>query len=526
MRFGQYLKIKPHHPSTRTLLLIAGPLIAFLMIEFLHLDPANPNVTMMAAVAVWMALWWMTEVVPLAATALIPAVMFPFLEIMPENKVAPMYFNSTILLFLGGMMIALAMERWNLHKRFALVVIRFVGLSPARLMLGFVVATAFLSAWISNTATAMMMLPIAMAVVKKLEEEGEDSARGLNKFTIGLLLSIAFAASIGGFATLVGTPPNLAFAEIFKISFPHAPEISFARWLLFAMPLSLVMLVLAWLFLAHRYCRHMDSSPTKTGVFMQQLKELGPMSIQEKSVMAVFLMTAVLWMTRSTINLGSFTFNGWGSLFQLTDAAGKVTSFVNDGTVAITMALLLFVIPTPDKVNGKRVMLMQAPDLKPLPIGIILLFGGGFALAGGFKASGLSAWCGDQLTGLAGLPPVLLVAAICLVMVAVTNLTSNTATTQMVLPILVTMGVAVNVNPLLLMVPATLAASCAFMLPAATPPNAIVFGSERLSVKDMATAGMGLNLIAVVLVVVAIFTVGNLVLGIDPAVMPEWALKH
>ncbi|MBN2082881.1 SLC13/DASS family transporter [bacterium] len=500
--------------------LLAGPVSAWLIIQFTNLDPDQPAVTRMAAIAVWMALWWITEVVPLAATALIPAVMFPILGIMPENDVGPMYFNSTIMLFLGGMIIALAMERWNLHKRIALLLIRMIGLGPGRLTLGFMVATCFLSAWISNTATAMMMLPIALAVIAKLEEAGGENQPGLKQFEVGLLLAIAYAASIGGMATLVGTPPNLAFTEIYKISFGHAPEISFTKWALFGMPFSLTLLFLSWLWLRFMYCRKYKGATHKTGVFREELKALGAMSYEEQLVAWIFGLTAVLWMTRGAITIGSFTFPGWGFLFQSVAESGKVISYVSDGTVAVTMAVLLFMIPTRRPHRG---MLVGSEQLQKLPWGVLLLFGGGFALAGGFKSSGLSQWCGEYMTALAGLPPLVVVLAVVVGMVLLTNLTSNTASTQMILPIMVTLAVAIQVNPLLLMIPATLAASTAYMLPAATPPNAIIFGSNRVSVAEMSRAGLALSVVSVVLIIVAIVTLGPLVFGIDLSVMPEWA---
>lgn len=514
MHFGYAFGVRRRHIA----LLLLGPVVAAAMMIFLDLKPGHPEVTAMAAVALWMAIWWVTEVLPLAATALIPAVMFPLLGIMPEIDVASKYFNSTIMLFLGGMIIALAMEKWDLHKRIALVLIRFVGLGPGRLTLGFMIATCFLSAWVSNTATAMMMLPIALAVISKLEEEGDSP--GLRRFEVGLLLSIAFAASVGGLATLVGTPPNLAFIEIYNISFPQAPEISFSRWSLFAMPFSLAFLALIWLYIRWAYCRHFKGATGKTGVFLEELKALGPMSIEERAVGIIFALTAVLWMTRSSMEFGSFTFPGWGGLFQHVDAAGNVVAYANDGTVAVTMAVVLFLIPTAKPHHG---MLVTAKELARLPWGILLLFGGGFALAGGFQASGLSAWCGEYLTSLSGMPTILMVFAIVILMAFLTNLTSNTASTQMILPVLVTLAIAIQVNPLLLMIPATLAASCAFMMPAATPPNAIVFGSNRLTVAQMSQAGIVLNIIAVVLIVVAMLTLGRWVFGIDMLVMPEWA---
>ncbi|HES58456.1 MAG TPA: SLC13/DASS family transporter, partial [Firmicutes bacterium] len=261
--------------DARTAALLAGPLIAVLLAAFADLEPAQPAVTRMAAVALWMAIWWITEAVPLAVTALLPVALFPLLSIMSTKQVAPLYFNSIIFLFIGGFIIALAMQRCDLHKRIALHIIRVMGLSPGRLLLGFMVATAFLSMWISNTATTMMMVPIALAVIIRMEQLAETGGR--SHYAVGLLLAVAYAASIGGIATLVGTPPNLSFARIFAISFEQAPEVSFSQWIIFALPLSLVMLVLTWLFLRRMYAPA-TSGLTNRSIFDSELRALGRMT--------------------------------------------------------------------------------------------------------------------------------------------------------------------------------------------------------------------------------------------------------
>ena len=494
--------------------LFAGPAAFLVILLFLDLVPGEPVVTRMAAVAVWMAVWWITEAVPLAATALLPVPLYPLLSIMPGKQVAPVYFNSVIFLFLGGFIIALAMERWNLHKRIALHIVMLVGVSSSRLVLGFMLATAFMSMWISNTATTMMMVPIALAVVLKLEELAEGEQRGRSRFAVGLLLAIAYAASIGGIATLVGTPPNLSFVRIFALTFEGAPEISFAQWLLFALPLTVVMLAVAWLLLTRMYRSSPGGQSIGRTVFREELRALGPISRPEIGVLIIFVLTAVLWLTRSDLTIGQVQLTGWASALGL-------KGFVDDGTVAIALALMLFLIPS-GKGTGER--LMNWVEARKLPWGIVLLFGGGFALASGFKESGLSIWCGERLAGLAGLSPVLLVLSIALIITFLTELTSNTATTEMILPIMAATAVSIGVNPLLLMVPATLSASCAFMLPVATPPNAIVFGSDRITIRDMARTGLVLNLVGAVLITIAMLTLGRWVLGIDLSVMPDWAV--
>lgn len=496
--------------SRRSLLqlasLAAGPLVALAILLLADLDPARPAVTATAAVAAWMALWWITEAIPLAATALLPVVLFPLLGIQSGRDVAPTYFNHIIFLFLGGFVVALAIERWGLHRRIALRILMVFGTGSGGLLGGFMAAGAFLSMWISNTATTMMMVPIVMAVVAELEE-GEEAAgrskRGIH--AIALLLGVAYASSIGGTATLVGTPPNPLFAQVYEISFPEAPEISFARWMLFALPLSLVMLALSWVYLRWTLLRAVPGRIDRS-LLRGRLEALGPMSREEKSVAAVFLALALLWVTRVDLELGALTLQGWGDLLP---HGGWLT----DGSVAVAMALLLFVLPA--RAEGSK-RLMDWRGAQRLPWGIVLLFGGGFALAAGFRESGLSAWVGERLAGASELPLFAVVFVICVVVTFLTELTSNTATAQILLPVLAALAVSMDVPPLLLMVPATISCSFAFMLPVATPPNAIVFGTERLRVLDMARVGLALNLIGALAITVVMWTLGRFVFGIAP----------
>ncbi len=487
--------------------LIAGPVLAFALLVFFDLEPGRPAVTRTAAVALLMAVWWMTEAVPLAATALLPVVLFPLLGIMDGKKVAPIYFNHVIFLFIGGFMVALAMQRWNLHRRIALRVLLWCGVRPRRILLGFMVSTAFLSMWISNTATTMMMVPIVLAVVLKLEE-GE--ARG--RFATGLFLGVAYSASIGGVATLVGTPPNLSFARILNIQFPDAPEISFAGWFVFAFPISVLFLIVAWLLLSYLHAGGRHAKTFDQSVLRDQYRALGPLSYEEAVVLADFVLLALLWLFRNEIRIGDAVIPGWSGLFP----SG---SFLNDGTVAMGMALLLFLIPARSDSAEK---ILDRKTVSKLPWHIVLLFGGGFALATGFKDSGLSMWFGHRLAGLSALHPMLLVAILCLMITFLTELTSNTATAEMFLPILAALGVAIQVDPLLLMIPGTLSCSFAFMLPVATPPNAIVFGTDRVRMTDMVRVGLILNLTGVAIVVGAIYALGGSALGIESTGLPDW----
>lgn len=498
-------------PRSRWMVLLAGPLSALLVLFALDLEPGRPEVTRTAAVAVWMATWWMTEAVPLAVTALLPVVLFPTLGIMSGKAVAPLYFNQIIFLFLGGFMVALAMERWSLHKRIALRVLRVFGSDPRGMLLGFMAATAFLSMWISNTATTMMMVPIAVAVIVKLEDSlGPGPARAP---ATGLLMGVAYGASLGGIATLVGTPPNLFFAQIFTSTFPDAPEISFVAWMSFALPLSLVFLVVAWSFLSLVFMRGAPRASVDGHAFREQHAALGPMSYEEKIVLADFALLAALWLTRADVELAGVTLPGWSRLFAN-------PGFVGDGTVAVGLALPLFALPSRQR-PGHRVL--DWATARRLPWGIVLLFGGGFALAAGFEASGLSRWVGDQLRLAGSLHPLLVVAAVCLAITFLTELTSNTATAEILLPILATLAVSIGLNPLMMMIPATLSCSLAFMLPVATPPNAIVFGTSRLRIADMARVGVVLNLAGAVLVTLGAWTLIRLAFAVDLAELPAWA---
>lgn len=491
--------------------LIIAPLISVSLILFADLEPGNPNVTYTFAIAVLMAIWWITEAIPMAATAMLPVALFPLLGVVDGKTISSMYFNYLIFLFLGGFLMALAMERWDLHRRIAIKVLMFFGVSPGRILMGFMFATAFLSMWMSNTATTMLMIPIALSIVYKLEEiVGETEMR---PYSIGLLLGIAYSASIGGIATLVGTPPNLSFARISNIIFPEMPEITFANWLIFAIWISVLIFIAAWLLLYFMYRPRTPWKGVNRKEFKKEYQLLGKAKPEEKIVFVLFVIMALLWVFRSGFQIGSVDIPGWAQLF------GN-PGFINDGTVAIAVASLLFMIPS--KTNkGERIMDWETANR--LPWHIVLLFGGGFALAKGFVVSGLSLWFGEELSGLAGTDPMLLTSAVVAMMSFLTELTSNTASTEMILPILAGMAVSIKVNPLLLMIPGTLAASLAFMLPVATPPNAIIFGTGRLHVIDMAKTGLLLNLAGIIFTTLVTYFWGTMVFGIDVGSFPDWA---
>ncbi len=503
--------IKSKSSKTQQIALIAAPLLSLVIILFTDLDPQNKSVTYCFAIALLMAIWWITEAIPLAVTALLPVALFPLFGVVDGKTISAMYFNHLIFLFIGGFLMAFAMERWNLHKRIALRILILFGISPGRILLGFMLATSFLSMWMSNTATAMMMVPIALSIILKLEEN--LGRKKIKRYSIGLLLGIAYSASIGGIATLVGTPPNLSFARIVSIIFPEMTEISFADWFIFAIPVAVLLFVLAWLLLFLMYKPKKSWKKIHINEFREEYSALGKAKPEEKIVLTLFIILAFLWIFRSGFNIQNFVVPGWSKLF-------KNPSYINDGTIAIFIAVLLFIIPSKSE-KGERIMNWETA--RKIPWNIVLLFGGGFALAQGFVESGLSVWFGEQLAGLANVEPIVLTTANVTMMSFLTELTSNTATTEMILPILAGLSTTIEVNPLLLMIPATLAASLAFMLPVATPPNAIVFGTNRIRVKDMVKTGILLNIAGIIVATLMMYFWGILVFDIDVSVFPDWA---
>lgn len=460
----------------------------------------EPPAWRMLGVAAWMAVWWMGEVIPLAGTALLPMVLFPLCEILSSGATAREYGNHLVYLFLGGFLIAIAMERWELHRRIALQVLLAFGTKTRRLLTGFALTVALLSMWISNTSTALMILPVAMAVVRHLARHApaglspSDCERELGPV---FMLTVAYAASAGGIATLVGTPPNIVLAGAISELVQGAPTLSFARWMLLGVPASagLLLLVLWWVprLAASRPLSDFDSEEAAGSVLRDELDAMGPMTRPERGVLAVFLSTVFLWLTRSPLSIGALTIPGWSNLFP---SPGDL----HDATVAIAAGVVLMAARARPR-EGEAVPLLDwETAAAKLPWGVLLLFGGGFALAKGFSDTGLSAWIGDQLAGMAGAPLPLLILGVCLVTTFLTELTSNTATSTILMPVLAATAVAVGVPAPALMIPAALSASCAFMLPVATPPNAIVFGSGWVTIRQMSRVGLAMNLSGAVVI--------------------------
>ena len=482
--------------------------IFFIAIVFIgDFDPAKPQLNTMAAIAVLMATLWITESIPLAATSLIPLIFFPITGLLSTEEVASSYINSIIFLFLGGFLIAIAMEEWELHKRIALRIIMFFGGSPVSIIIGFMVSGAFLSMWISNTATALMLLPIGIAVIQRLETEfGKEKA---GKFAVPILLSIAYACSIGGVATLIGTPPNLVMVKMLKVIFPEAPEITFSNWIFLGLPVSLIMLAFVAILLTKVLFKFDKCVRLEKEFVQDEYRKLGKFSFEEKAVSFIFICTALFWIFRSNIVLGTLKMPGWSNLLPKSE-------FINDGTVAITMAFILFLIPA--KTNKKS--LLDASAFSKVPWGIILLFGGGFALAKGFSSTGLSDFLGHQLSGLSAIPPVFIILSTALLVTFLTELTSNTALTQTILPIVASVSITLGLNPLLLMFTTALSASMAFMLPVATPPNTIIFASGKIKSSEMAKTGLLLNLIGALVISISVYFLGDFIFGVNT--FPVW----
>jgi sodium-dependent dicarboxylate transporter 2/3/5 len=372
-------------------------------------------------------------------------------------------------------------------------------------------ATAFMSMWISNTATAIMMLPIALAIICKLEDEfGKERT---HNFSVTLMIAIAYACSLGGICTLIGTPPNLALIRILKITFPESPSIGFGTWMLLAIPIAMIMLSFSAFFLTKVFFRYDKNLTIDKNFIREEYSSLGKISFEESVVGLIFFVTAMLWIFRVDMNLGFVNIPGWERLFSF-------SKYLNDGTMAIAMALLLFIIPAKSGTNQRKTIL-DATVFNKVPWGIILLFGGGFALAEGFTSTGLSKFIGLKLQTITDFSPLIIVAAVALAITFLTELTSNTAVTQMILPIMASVAIAAQINPLLLMITATISASMAFMLPVATPPNTIVFASERIRIIDMAKVGFVMNLLGVVVISLLVYLIGTILFGLNE--FPLWA---
>ena len=492
---------------------LVGGLAAALLVYFIMPGDVEHAARLTAATAVLMAVWWMSEALPIPATALVPLVIFPVLGDASVNDIGASYGNNIIFLFMGGFLIALAMQRWNLHRRIALVTVRAMGTNPSMVVLGFMVATGFISMWVSNTATAVMMIPIGVSVlmlVAKLstEIEGPEGMEGQDadqmdmqsdevkasviksNFGTALMLGIAYAASIGSLGTIIGTPPNTLLVGYLAEN--HDIQIGFGQWMVVGMPIAIVFMIICWWLLTKvLYKPEITEIPGGRDLMTQEIRKLGHMSQGEMRVLGMFLLAAVSWVSIPLI---------WPDSTPISDAG-----------IAMTIAILLFVLPAG---AARGVRLLDWETAKDVPWGVLILFGGGLALSGQFGSSGLTEWIGEVTSGVGGLPVVLVVVIITAGIIFLTELTSNTATAATFLPIAGGIAIGIGIDPMLLAIPVALAATCAFMLPVATPPNAIAYGSGYVTIPQMAKAGLWLNLIGIVLITATTMTLAVWVFSI------------
>lgn len=475
-------------------------LTCFLLFLFPETLPDNlpPKAIAMLGVTLIMSVFWLAETIPIAATSIIPLFLLPLLGIVPAEQVATAYGSDIVLLLMTGFFIATAIEKWNLHRRIALNIIKIVGTKPEGLILGFMLGTAALSMWISNTATTLMMLPIAVATIEQTVKANPDIDV---KKTLGtsLMLGIAYGANIGGIGTPIGTPPNLIFLAQIKAIFPDISPITFFQWLIVGIPTVLIFVILSWLYLTkvgYPIPKEFKLSG-EAEIIEAELKELGPISLEEKYVAILFALTAFLWVFRSDIAMGNFTIIGWSSYLGVSD-------FVTDSTVGALISVIMFLIAVKND-EGETRHLLDWENAVKIPWDLLLLLGGGLAISQGFLASGLSAFMGDNLQDfLPKLPLLLMAIAVCIVVNILTEFISNTALTSLVMPILAIAAGTIDINPEILMLPAAIAASFAFMLPVATPPNAIVYSENYFPIGTMAKTGFAVNIIGLILLVLII----------------------
>ena len=459
--------------KTKLLGLVLGPVSFILILFFFRPEGFSVQANAVLASTIWIAIWWITEAIPIAVTALLPLVLFPLSGGLDLSSTSGAFGHKYVFLYMGGFIIAIAIEKWNLHRRIALNIINLIGSDIRKIILGFMMATAFLSMWISNTATAVMMLPIGLAIIKQLQDNPDTVEDENQTFGKALMLAIAYSASIGGVATLIGTPPNLVLAGVILDTYGY--EITFMQWFAFGLPISVILIFICWKYLTkYAFSFKQKSFPGGKQEIQRLLSSLGRITYEEKVVALVFALTAFCWITRSV-------------LLQ------KLLPALDDTIIAIFFAIVLFLIPS--KKKGEQ--LINWEEAVKMPWGIILLFGGGMALAKGFESSGLAEWIGGQMTTLSGLPILILILVLIASVNFLTEITSNLATTAMLLPVLAPMALTIDVHPFVLMVGAAVAALCAFMLPVATPPNAVVFGSGYLRIPDMVGKGLFMNIISI-----------------------------
>ncbi|QUX29375.1 SLC13/DASS family transporter [Nocardiopsis akebiae] len=490
----------PGYTPARVTGLVLGPLLFVLTLVFFEPEGLSSAGRAVLATTLWVATWWITEAIPIPATSLLPVALLPLTGALEGDAVVAAYGNDIIFLFLGGFSLAIAMEKWNLHQRIALSIVAAIGTSPRRIVLGFMVATGFLSMWVSNTAATMMMIPVGLAVVYQASRSlrGGEFADDLPRFEKSVVFGIGYAATIGGLGTLIGTPPLAVLSATAGELFGES--VSFGGWMLFGVPIAVVLLALAWFYLTGVKLRvRFKQLPGGREIIREERRSLGRMSTEEKLVLGVFLGTAFMWVTRSFL---------WEGLLP----------GISDGVIAIVATVVLFTLPTR---GAGEPRILRWEDSKKIPWGILLLFGGGLAIAAGFVDTGLSAWIGEQLRVLDGVDVILTVVIATALVLFLTEITSNAATATMILPVMAALAVSLNIHPYALMVPCAMAANCAFMLPVGTPPNAIMFGTGRVTIMEMVRSGFWLNLIALALVVAGTLFLLPALWGIDLMTLPS-----
>ncbi|GAA4476772.1 SLC13 family permease [Enteractinococcus fodinae] len=454
--------------------LVLGPLLFAVFFFIPAITDLEDAPRAVLAVTLWVGTWWITEPIPIPATSLLPIILLPVTGGTDQETATTAYGDPIVFMYLGGFIIAMAIQRWGLHRRIAMTIIQMVGTSGSRIMLGVILACAFLSMWISNAATALMMLPIGLALVEEVRERELYDEKSFKRFATGLMLSIAYASTIGGLATLIGSVPNAVFAAQASILLDQ--EVTFASWMLFAGPMTLMMLLVLYLLFTRVLFKVSMQVDTPPDFVKEELKKLGPISYEEKVVLAVFATVGTLWISSGFIP----------EEFRLSDT-----------TISILGAAIMFLIPAREREGGGGVLVWQ--DLIDLPWGILLLFGGGLSLAAAFEDSDLTSWFGDLLEGLDVLPYALIIIALAAIILFMTEIMSNTAVSNMLIPVAAGMALAMGVDPYSIMALVAISSSCAFMLPVATPPNAAVFSSGHITMDDMIKAGFWMNITAITL---------------------------
>ncbi len=502
----------------------------FFAILFWPIDSALPTgAQSVLAITVLVGIWWITEALPIPMTSLVPAILLPILGIMTSQDAIKSYAHELIFLLMGGLFLAQGIEKWNLHKRIALYIMSWIGTNPKQIVLGCMISASFLSMWISNTATTLMMLPIALALLSQLQNSWKTLETQKNQWpenlSISLLLGIAYAANIGGMGTLIGTPPNLIFASQFSEQFPSAPPMTFATWSIITVPIVIIFVPLTWAVFMWILTPLPSTAPgsSNTNVIKTELSNLGTMSTGERWIGRIVLTTALLWIFRKPIPIGEWQIPGWSQIFYYFDVFQDlpVEKYLTDATVVLFMVLLCFAIRV--KHNGELKPLLDWEHANRIPWGMLLLFGGGLAIAKGFDVSGLSIWIGQQMQHATDVSIPLLVMGLVTSMTFLTEITSNTATTAILMPIMANTALGLEIHPILLMLPATLAASCAFMLPVATLPNAIVFSTGRIPIRKMLLYGFVINCFGIVIITIVTLLWSIPFLEISPQQLPIWA---